>query len=250
MSVLHLNVKSLSRQEDAGCMDLDDQNRHQEENVLNEKVSAEHTEVFQCPLKWSERIKRTPVLFSGTMKGAVKEPLTYVEPAKGSEKNKCELTLKEELHFIGRNNTSTETFSLAGEDGLPWKLLFKQKLDEQVRIAPYKVRLVKMHYVYSNSVHYDGTFAPVISFDVSILVVGKVTSVCWHVHHADIYTAFPNTDIEVQRDVQIDDKSYKNRRVNIVQRTPRMSGMRSWKYSEIVWIRAARIVRLCFQIWI
>lgn len=63
-------------------------------------------------------------------------------------------------------------------------------MDERVRIDRYEVRLVEMGYVQKEGAHHDETFLPVIPFDVLLPIVGRHTSACWHVHQADISTAF------------------------------------------------------------
>ncbi len=48
----------------------------------------------------------------------------------------------------------------------------------------------------SFGVDYDETFAPVVDFEVVLLIVSYFVRINAHIHHADIVTAFLNGDID------------------------------------------------------
>lgn len=68
--------------------------------------------------------------------------------------------------------------------------VFKRKIDEHGNIGPYKTSLVANGYFQKSGVDYDNSLAPVVWFDVLLLLVGRFFAIGWHVHHADILTDF------------------------------------------------------------
>lgn len=82
-----------------------------------------------------------------------------------------------------------------GNDFISGHVVLKRKLDEKRRIDRYKVLFVAKSSVEKDAVDYHETFAPVITCHVLLLIVGKFTKLGWHVHDADISTAFPYEDI-------------------------------------------------------
>lgn len=95
-------------------------------------------------------------------------------------------------------------------------MVLVRKLDDYGRIANYKLRLVANSYTQKDGVAYDKKFAPVIQFDVLLLIVGKFTSAGWPIHHADIYITFLNGDIDGELYVRRDSICYKFRRLCMV----------------------------------
>lgn len=117
------------------------------------------------------------------------------------------------MDSIKRDNTWTQTVLRLDKDSIPCKVILKQKMDEKGPTARYKGRLVAKGYVKKDGVDYDETFAPVTSFDVILLIVGKFTSVGCHGNHADISAAFLNEDIDGELHVQWKTSALKYRRV-------------------------------------
>lgn len=68
-------------------------------------------------------------------------------------------------------------------------MLFKRNLDGRSCVARFNAHLVAMRYVQKHGVDFDETYAPVVHFDVVLLVLGRFLVMGWHVHHADISTA-------------------------------------------------------------
>lgn len=107
-----------------------------------------------------------------------------------------EAGVMKELDYMERNNSRTKTVLSPGKDSIPGNVILKQKLDAQGRIAHYKARLV------TNSLRLEGWCGlrqddrAVIPLDVLTLIVGKFTSVGWHVRYADICTAFLSGDFD------------------------------------------------------
>lgn len=69
-------------------------------------------------------------------------------------------------------------------------MVFKRRFDENGHIVRYKARIVSMGYFQKNGVYYDKTFAPVVMFNVLLLLLGRFVAINWHVHHADISPTF------------------------------------------------------------
>lgn len=69
-------------------------------------------------------------------------------------------------------------------------------------------RLVAKGYVKKNGVDFDDTIAPDIPFIFPFLIIRKITSMSWHVHHADIFTATLNEDIDSELYLRWDSKWY------------------------------------------
>lgn len=75
-------------------------------------------------------------------------------------------------------------------------IVINRKLDDQGRVVHLEPCIVANFYIPQDCVNRNETFAATIQFDVLLLVVGKITSVGWPVHRADISNAFLNTDID------------------------------------------------------
>lgn len=126
---------------------------------------------------------------------AAEDPMMYEESVRSSEKNEWKLSLRGQLDSMERSNTWAHAVLWPGKDTIPCNVVLKRMNDEQERIDRYKARLVTKDYVQKDGVGYEETFLPVVPFDVLLPIVGKLTSVDWHVHLADLSNAFLNGDM-------------------------------------------------------
>lgn len=71
-------------------------------------------------------------------------------------------------------------------------MTFKRKINKKGHRARYNARLITKGYVQKQGDDCDKPFAPVVPFSVLLLVHGRFILKGWHLHHADIFTAFLN----------------------------------------------------------
>lgn len=125
--------------------------------------------------------------------------MTYKEAVRGSEKKEWKLALEQELDFIERNSTLIQNVLLLGKDAFPCKLVLNRKPVEKGLFARYEMLLGTKGYVQMEGVYCDETSAPVIKFYVFLPLVIMFISLGGPIHHADIFTAFLNGDVDSER---------------------------------------------------
>lgn len=91
-------------------------------------------------------------------------------------------------------------------------MVFKCKVDDQENVSRFKARLVAKDYFQEEEAELYETFAPVVTFEVWVLLVGKILSEERHVPHADTSTAFFNGYMEGKRYVPWNIVVYKLRK--------------------------------------
>lgn len=156
----------------------------------------EENEESQTPSRKSENIRRTPLPFSKTVMVAVEDLVTYKKAMGGSEKIKWKLAVKEGWDSLQEEQHLDPAVFSPREEAMPGTVVSKRRLDDQASIARQKARLLGKDYVQKDDIDYNQTFAPDILFDA--LIVRKVTSVGWHVQHADSFNDFLNGDIDIE----------------------------------------------------
>lgn len=75
-------------------------------------------------------------------------------------------------------------------------MVFKQKLDESRRAAPFKAQVVAKGLFHKEGIDHYETFCPVAILGVLLFLVVKHISQGWQVHHANNSTAFLDRYIE------------------------------------------------------
>lgn len=82
------------------------------------------------------------------------------------------------------------------KDAILCKVVIKRKWMHQDVVLATGWVLSQNWYVQKDGAKYEKTMEPVIPSDGLFLIVGKFTSVGGRVHHAEIFTAFLNRDID------------------------------------------------------
>lgn len=107
-----------------------------------------------------------------------------------------EADARERSGFQQTDNTWTQSVLQPSKDATPCNVVLKEKLDNQGPTSRYKARIFPKGYVQKDVVDYDETFAPVIPFDVVLLIAATLTWIGWYVHHADISSVLLDVDID------------------------------------------------------
>lgn len=68
-------------------------------------------------------------------------------------------------------------------------------------MCPFKAGLAAKRFFRKEGIESSKTFVLVVPFEVFLLLVGKLVSDGWHVHPANIFTAFLNETIDGELDV-------------------------------------------------
>lgn len=141
-----------------------------------------------------EQSKKAACSFSGFVDG------TYwwhddIEDMKHTERESQKSAINV-LNFTKAICACTQVEAAPGQEGTPWKIVLKRKLDEHGCVACYEAHLVAKGYNQKDVVHYGDTFAPFLPYYMLLLIVGKFSTMDCVVHHANILTDFLSSVID------------------------------------------------------
>ena len=163
---------------------------------INEDEVDEESEKTEPVRRRSNRVSKPPERYQDVAMLSIEDPTTYEEAMNSPEKEDWKQALKSELDSIHSNRTWVRANLPAGRMAIPCKVVWKKKLDDAGKVARYKARVVAKGFHQRYGVDYDETFAPVVSYDALLVALGIAVSKEWHIHHADISTAFLNGIID------------------------------------------------------
>lgn len=146
------------------------------------------------------------------------------EAMKSSEKEQGQKAIKKKRKSIKDNGAWTKTALSPGNTAIPCKTVFRRKLDDKSNLCRLKARLVAKFFFQKEGINYLETFAPVFLFEVLLLLAEKFVSEAWHVHHADITTAYLYVFINEELYMSWDNVFYKLKKC-----------LYGWKQSPRLW---------------
>lgn len=100
--------------------------------------------------------------------------------------------MDQEIDAIEKNQTWQLVDLPTGHKPIDLKWVFKQKTDQNGKVAKHKARLVAKGYVQRHGIDYDEVFAPVTRLETVRLLLALAAKHAWEVHHLDVKSAFLN----------------------------------------------------------
>ena len=126
----------------------------------------------------------------------VTEPKTFSEAMTGPWASEWHTAAQEEYDSLTKMGVWELQELPPGRKAIGNKWVFKVKRDADGTIKRFKARLVAQGFLQRFSVDYTETYAPVASLGVTRLLIAAAVYRGWHVHQADIETAYLNGDVE------------------------------------------------------
>lgn len=159
----------------------------EEHDPWNEDIGEEPT-VSEQKLKRSARVRRTLRCFDYIATAVIEDPMTIEEDLESSETEQYQKAVKEKLMSMDENDTWTKLCLPPRKTERPCRTKFKGKLYDKGSVSRFKARLVANRFLQKEDIDYSETFAPVVAFEIFLLLVRKFVSKAWLVFQVDSYT--------------------------------------------------------------
>ena len=175
---------------------MDGKGNPAESGSINEDDVDEESQKSEPVRRRSYRVSKSPERYQDVAMLSIEDPTTHEEAMNSPEKEEWKRALNSELDSIHSKKTWIFSDLPAGRTAISGKVFWKKKLDDAGKVARFKAELVAKGFYQQYGVNFDETFSPVVPYDALLVALGMALSKDWHIHHADIATAFLNGIID------------------------------------------------------
>ena len=127
----------------------------------------------------------------------IKEPKSIREAYESEHRDKWMRALQDEMTSLEQKLVyTTESKVPPGTKSIPCKPVFKVKTNSDGTLDKFKARVVVLGYRQVKGIDYEETFAPFVDLSTIRLLFALAVEHNYHIHHADVKTAFLNANID------------------------------------------------------